>query len=83
MQTEYLNMANTDIGTIASSDVRTIRHPRQTARTATLTPSFDGVYTRIVCTVRIDGQRWPESSASYRCLPDVIDWLEARGYFNT
>ena len=61
-------------------DIRTFRHPRFTARVATLTPSFDGVYSHLVLTVRIDGQRWPDSSASYRSLPDALDWLASRGY---
>ena len=62
------------------TDVRTFRHPRFSARVATVTPSFDGVYTHLVITVHVDGHRWPDSSASYRCLPDVLDWLKSRGY---
>ena len=66
-----------------TNESRIYRHARHPARTATVTPSFDGVYTHLVVTVRVEGLRHPvESSASYRSFPAVIDWLQSRGYID-
>jgi hypothetical protein len=63
------------------NETRIYRHQRHPARTATVTPSFDGIYTHLVVTVRVEGLRYPvESSASYRSMPAVTDWLQSRGY---